>query len=80
MKIGILTLPLHSNYGGILQAYALYTTLQRMGHTVTLIDDKVYSIDTLKEKLSLLRWNIFRLVGLKTSSTCAISLLPIPSG
>ena len=25
MKIGILTLPLHTNYGGILQAYALQT-------------------------------------------------------
>lgn len=66
MKIGILTLPLHSNYGGVLQAYALYTTLQKMGHTVTLIDDKVYSIDTIKEKLSLLRWNVFRLVGLRS--------------
>lgn len=34
MKIGILTLPLHSNYGGILQAYALQTILQRQGHEV----------------------------------------------
>ena len=32
MKIAILTLPLHTNYGGILQAYALQTVLQRMGH------------------------------------------------
>lgn len=32
MKIGILTLPLHANYGGILQAYALQTVLERMGH------------------------------------------------
>lgn len=32
MKIGILTLPLHTNYCGILQAYALQTTLERMGH------------------------------------------------
>lgn len=38
MKIGILTLPLHTNYGGILQAYALQTVLERMGHEVTLID------------------------------------------
>ena len=38
MKIAILTLPLHTNYGGILQAYALQTVLQRMGHEVTLID------------------------------------------
>ena len=38
MKIGILTLPLHTNYGGILQAYALQTVLQRMGHEVVLLD------------------------------------------
>ena len=34
MKIGILTLPLQANYGGILQAYALQTVLERMGHEV----------------------------------------------
>lgn len=38
MKIGILTLPLHTNYGGILQAYALQTVLGRMGHEVSLIE------------------------------------------
>lgn len=38
MKIGILTLPLHTNYGGILQAYALQTTLERMGHDVVVFD------------------------------------------
>ena len=38
MKIGILTLPLHTNYGGILQAYALQTVLERMGHDVVVFD------------------------------------------
>lgn len=38
MKIAILTLPLHTNYGGILQAYALQTILERMGHEVCLIE------------------------------------------
>ncbi len=38
MKIGILTLPLHTNYGGILQAYALQTVLERMGHEVVVFD------------------------------------------
>ena len=38
MRIGILTLPLHTNYGGILQAYALQTVLERMGHEVLVID------------------------------------------
>ena len=40
MRIGILTLPLHTNYGGILQAYALQTVLERMGHEVCLIEKK----------------------------------------
>lgn len=38
MRIGIITLSLHTNYGGILQAYALQTVLEKMGHKVTLID------------------------------------------
>ena len=42
MKIGILTLPLHTNYGGILQAYALQTILERMGHEVKVIDKSRY--------------------------------------
>ncbi len=37
MRIGILTLPLRTNYGGILQAYALQTVLERMGHEVSVI-------------------------------------------
>lgn len=38
MRIGILTLPLHTNYGGILQAYALQTILERLGHQVIVLD------------------------------------------
>lgn len=41
IKIAILTLPLHTNYGGILQAYALQTVLERMGHEVTHLQPKV---------------------------------------
>lgn len=37
MKIGIITLPIDTNYGGILQAYALQTILKRMGHDTYLI-------------------------------------------
>ena len=32
MRVGIVTLPLHTNYGGILQAWALQTAIERMGH------------------------------------------------
>ena len=38
MKIGIITQPLSSNYGGILQNYALQQVLKRMGHEVWTID------------------------------------------
>lgn len=41
MRIAIITLPLHTNYGGILQAYALQTVLQRMGHDVQHLQPKV---------------------------------------
>ena len=34
MEILILTQPLHTNYGGLLQAYALQQILKGMGHDV----------------------------------------------
>lgn len=37
MKIAIQTLRFNTNFGGILQAYALQTVLQRMGHEVSVI-------------------------------------------
>lgn len=50
MRIGILTLPLHTNYGGILQAYALQTVLERMGHDVVVFDSPYqYKISFLKK-------------------------------
>lgn len=42
MNIGILTLPLHTNYGGILQAYALQTIINEFGHNTILINKKRY--------------------------------------
>ena len=39
-RIGIVTLPLRLNYGGILQAYALQTVLERLGHQVSVIQIK----------------------------------------
>ena len=38
MKIGILTQPLHNNYGGLLQNYALQQVLKGMGHEVETMD------------------------------------------
>ena len=44
MRIAIITLPLHTNYGGLLQAYALQTVLERMGHQATVVDKKEFSL------------------------------------
>lgn len=37
MKIGILTQPLHNNYGGLMQAYALQTVLRQLGHNTYIV-------------------------------------------
>lgn len=69
MRIGILTLPLHFNYGGILQAYALQTVLERMGHEVTLIErkQKPYKIVLWKIPLSYSKRLLKKLSGYKTT-------------
>ncbi len=50
MKTAIVTLPLHTNYGGILQAFALKTALEGLGHEVSVLDlkDKMPSPKGLK--------------------------------
>ena len=70
MKIGILTLPLHTNYGGILQAYALQTVLERMGHEVCLIEEKrkPLRLPLLKAPLAYSK----RIVKNLTGHTCPI--------
>lgn len=42
MRIAILTLPFHANYGGIMQAYALQTVLKRLGHEVVVLDRDMF--------------------------------------
>lgn len=47
MRICILTLPLHTNYGGLLQAYALQVILKQMGHDVW-TEDRKYPISAVR--------------------------------
>ena len=42
MKVGVITLQLHNNFGGILQAYALQQVLNNLGHDTVLIDKSKY--------------------------------------
>ena len=50
MKIGILTSPLKSNYGGILQNWALQQVLIKLGHKPITIDAVSYTHLTLPTK------------------------------
>ncbi len=50
MRIGILTTPPYTNYGNILQAYALQTILERMGHKVEIFHPN--------RKLRKLSWKV----------------------
>lgn len=52
MRIGIITMPLVNNYGAILQAFALKTVLERMGHNVTFVEcDRKMHLSPLKALL-----------------------------
>lgn len=44
MKVAIITLPLGTNYGGIMQAYALQTVLERLGHNVSFLEQKLFPL------------------------------------
>lgn len=65
MKIGILTLPIAENYGGILQAVALYRYLHNQGHGLVLIY-KAHDQNYLKRAIkSILLSPIFSFLPLK---------------
>lgn len=62
MKIGILTLSISVNYGGILQAFALQTSLKKMGYNPYLINRRRNPISTFKYIYRLLKRFILRFV------------------
>ena len=64
MKIGVVTLHLHTNYGGILQAYALKSVMSSMGHDVTVFDleDKIWFPKWWKAPLIYVKRGLFRAV------------------
>ena len=55
MKIGILTQPLHNNYGGLLQAYALKETLLSLGHETVVINRRGKNASWLRKHASILK-------------------------
>ena len=61
MKIGILSLVLSTNYGGILQAYALQTILERMGHEVIVLNkDRNMYLSAYRRCLSACKYYIYK--------------------
>lgn len=59
MKIGIFTQPIHTNYGGILQAFALQTVLEQRGHKVKVIKLSLFRpLFTFKTPFSLIKRGI----------------------
>ncbi len=53
MRIAILSLLLNTNYGGILQSYALQTVLERMGHKVWVLDHEFISDIPIRQRLRI---------------------------
>jgi len=65
MRIGILTQPLHNNYGGLLQNYALQTVLAELGHEVLTINigGKVAYYHSLIKLASILKRSLLKATG-----------------
>ena len=61
-KIAILTLPLHSNYGGLLQAYALQKALISLGHETLLINNDVSNYPNWRKRISFAKQKVFQLI------------------
>ena len=78
MKIGILTSPLKSNYGGILQNWALQQVLIKLGHKPITIDVyphpgiKIFILSTIKS--ILLRIGVNLRDGMVNVVLCSIIL------
>lgn len=62
MKIGILTQPLHNNYGGLLQNHALQQVLIRAGHEVETLDQQSRRVGWLHAKLYRIKLRLLHIV------------------
>jgi len=69
MKVGILTLPLRHNYGGILQAFALQFALKKLGHEVIIINRQKNEKSAFIERLTSVSNKLFKRKRLKISAS-----------
>lgn len=63
MKVGIFTLPFHSNYGGILQAWALQETLKKMGHDPVVFRQPGFHVAWAFQPIAIARRALLRFRG-----------------
>lgn len=63
MKIGIITQPLHTNYGGLLQNYALQQILKRLGHTPITLDQGKTSVPLWRIIILYIKVFVLKLIG-----------------
>lgn len=63
MKIGIITQPLHTNYGGLLQNYALQQILKRLGHEPITLDQSVLIPPLWRIIASYVKTFLLKLIG-----------------
>ena len=63
MRIGIITQPLHTNYGGLLQNYALQQVLRRLGHESITLDLPDLEIGRKSAYVNILKGFIKRVLG-----------------
>lgn len=66
MKIGILTQPLLTNYGGLLQNFALQQVLKSGGHKVETLDWHIKR-PRYRHYLSWFKWFVFKILNKKVS-------------
>ena len=74
-NIGILTQPLHQNYGGLLQAYALQSTLKKFGYTPYIIDrnPKYLKASLMRRIASHVKTTVYKIMGRKRAYTCFLT-------
>lgn len=66
MRIGIITQPLQTNYGGLLQNYALQETLRRLGHYVVTLDQPYLRMIKKKDVcIQNIKGIVKKMIGLK---------------
>ena len=63
MKIGILTQPLRTNYGGLLQNYALQQVLMQAGHEVETLDQQDRQVGWLHAQLFRIKMHLLHLLS-----------------